>query len=523
MAIASAPPDAVYLHGNLLTLDAACPSAQALAVLGDRILAVGADADIAALAANGTVRHDLGGRFVVPGFNDAHTHLLLAGRNKLELELSGLRSLGELQQRVGAHAAILPPGEWILGSRWDSTLWPGQQLPTRRDLDPFTGGHPALLHRLDLHAAVVNSAALERAGIGFSTPAPAGGALDAARGLLFETAVRMLTAVVPPISTEQRRRALRLAMHEAVAHGVTSVQDNSGWEAFLDFEALQQAGELPIRVSEWLNFNDPLTTLEEQRAHHAPDRWLRTGMLKAFMDGSLGSRTASLLAPYSDDPGNCGLPRYEQAELNRLSIERARAGFQLGFHAIGDAAARMALNAFAAAQAAAGTFDSRHRIEHLQILAPEDLVRMGQLGVVASVQPSHLLDDCRWALERLGAARAREAYPWRSFFDHGVTLAFGTDVPVASINPLLTICAALTRAGGYPPDSECLSLEQALYASMMGSATAEFAEDRKGSLTLGKLADFVVLSEDLRTIPASGIPEVKILRTVVGGQTQFEL
>jgi len=519
-----ATPDAVFLHGNILTLDPACPAAQAIAVRGDRILAVGSDADIANLAGPGTPRHHLGGHFVVPGFNDAHTHLLLAGRSRLELDLSGTGSLAELQQRVAAHAASLPPGEWIVGSRWDSTRWPGRQLPTRRALDPFTQGHPALLHRLDLHAAVANSHALERAGLTTSTVAPAGGALDADAGLLFETAVRLVTAVIPPLSAGQCRRALQWAMNDALAHGVTSVQDNSGWDAFLAFEALQQTGELPIRVSEWLNFNDPLATLQAQRAHHDPeDPWLRTGMLKAFMDGSLGSRTAALLAPYSDDPGNRGLLRYQQAELDALAIERARAGFQLGFHAIGDAAARMALNAFEAAQAASPDADPRHRIEHLQVVADEDFARMRRLGVVASVQPSHLLDDQRWAADRLGSERLQQSYPWRSFLDRGIVLAFGTDVPVAPVDPLHTLCAALTRGDGYPPASERLCLEQGLHACTLGAAFAEFAEDRKGSLAPGKLADFVVLSDDLDVIPPSGIPNVQVHRCVIGGRTRFEL
>ncbi|HUX66994.1 MAG TPA: amidohydrolase [Terriglobales bacterium] len=539
-------PDAVYLHGKIMTMDAEQPTAQALALRGERLVAVGTDAAISALAGPQTQRVDLKGRFVLPGFEDAHTHQLAAGTGMLDLDLSNTRSLQELQQRIAAYAKTLPPGEWIIGSRWDHTLWPGQQFPTRQDLDPYTGDHPAFLSRLDGHAAVANSLALGAAGVGRNTPTPSGGEIgkDAAgepNGLLLEGAQELVRRQIPPMTMAQRRRALTLSMQDALAHGVTSVQDYSDWNTFLTYEQMEKEGALRFRVVEWLTFLEPLATLQAQRAHHdLKDPWLHTGMLKAFMDGSLGSRTAAMLEPYSDDPHNRGIPQYQQAVLNRMAIERARAGFQLGFHAIGDRAVEMALNAFQAVASAVpdphnpqaalvrhpAVSGPRPRIEHLQVIAPRDIARVKQLGVIGSVQPSHLLDDDRWAEARLGRERARDSYLWQTFLQEGVVLAFGTDDPVEPVNPMLGIYSAVTRTSAdgtihYPPEKEAVTMEQALYAYTMGAAISEFAEDNKGSLTPGKLADFVVLSQDLRAIPAAELLGTRVEMTVVGGKTMY--
>lgn len=539
-------PDAVYLHGNLMTMDAAQPTAQALAVRGERLVAVGTDAEISALAGPHTKRVDLKGQFVLPGFEDAHTHQLAAGTGMLDLDLSNTRSLQEMQQRIAAYAQRLPPGEWIIAARWDHTLWPGQTFPTRQDLDPYTGDHPAFLHRLDGHAAVANTLALRAARVTRSTPTPSGGEIgkDARgepNGMFFEGAQELVESHIPAMTPAQRRRALTLSMQDALAHGVTSVQDYSDWDTFLTYEQMEKEGALRFRVVEWLAFLQPLATLIAQRAHHdLKDPWLHTGMLKAFMDGSLGSRTAAMLAPYSDDPHNSGIPQYQQDELNQMAMERVRAGFQLGFHAIGDRAVDMALNAFQAAESAVpdpgnpqaalvrhpAMSGPRNRIEHLQIIAPADIARVKQLGVIASVQPSHLLDDDRWAEARVGPQRAQNSYLWNTFLQEGVVLAFGTDDPVEPINPMLGIYSAVTRASAngkihYPPAGETVTVAQALYAYTMGGAISEFAEASKGSLRPGKLADFVVLSKDLRAIPPAEILNAKAELTVVGGKTMY--
>jgi predicted amidohydrolase YtcJ len=325
-----------------------------------------------------------------------------------------------------------------------------------------------------------------------------------------------------------RRQAILLAMDDAAAYGVTSAQDNSSWDDFLVYQELEREGRLKVRITEWLRFEDPVTLLEAHRAAHpATDRMLHTGMLKGFMDGSLGSRTAALLAPYTDDPGNSGLPRYPQAQLDTMTKERVAAGFQIGFHAIGDRAVEMALNAFAAAARNTADFPTkRERIEHSQVVAPQDIPHYKNLGVVASMQPNHLLTDMNWAQARLGPQRAHNAYGWKAFLDAGVPLAFGTDYPVEPINPFRGIYAGVTRSNEagtrryFPQDK--LTIGQVLFAYTQGSAYAEFSETYKGRLAPGYVADFIVLDRDLTAVPAPAILKTRVLRTVVDGRTVYQ-
>ena len=313
-----------------------------------------------------------------------------------------------------------------------------------------------------------------------------------------------------------------------MAHGVTSVQDNSDWNDFLVYQQLEREGLLKIRITEWLRFDDPVKLLLAHRAEHpATDRILHTGMLKGFMDGSLGSRTAALQLPYADDPGNSGLPRYQQAQLDAMTKERVAAGFQIGFHAIGDRAVKMALNAFAAAAPSTRDLPAmRNRIEHSQVVDPQDIPRYKALGVIASMQPSHLLTDMNWAESRLGPERARNAYAWKAFLDAGVPLAFGTDYPVEPITPFRGIYAGVTRSNEagtrtyFPQDS--LTMGQVLFAYTQGSAYAEFSETFKGKLIPGYVADFVVLDRDLTNIPAPEVLKTRVLRTVVDGRTVYQ-
>jgi hypothetical protein len=302
------------------------------------------------------------------------------------------------------------------------------------------------------------------------------------------------------------------------------VQDNSDWDDFLVYQELEREGQLPVRISEWLRFDDPVELLVAHRAAQpAGDRMLHTGMLKGFMDGSLGSRTAALLSPYTDEPGNRGLLRYQQARLDAMTKERAAAGFQIGFHAIGDGAVEMALNAFAAANSSAAR---RNRIEHSQVVEPRDIPRYKALGIIASMQPSHLLTDMNWAPARLGPQRSRFAYAWKAFLDAGVPLAFGTDYPVEPITPFRGIYAGVTRSneagtGSYFPQDK-LTIDQVLLAYTQGSAYAEFAESFKGKLVPGYVADFVVLDRDLTKAPPPEILKTRVLRTVVDGRTVYE-
>jgi predicted amidohydrolase YtcJ len=514
------------------------PRAQAIAVSGDRIVAVGSDAEIQELKGKHTQVVDLGRHFVMPGFNDAHVHLANAGFEKLNVNLAGVRSLAEMQERIAARAKTTPAGEWLAGRGWDHTRWPRQELPIHEDIDQVTGDHPAVFTRVDGHIAVANSAALKLAGITASTPDPKGGQIDRypggePTGILRETAKDDLLAKVPQPSQAQRRRALELALADAAQSGITSAQDNSVWEDFLIFEDLENEDKLTLRIAEWLPFDAPLEVLQARRSHHPQsDHLLRTTMLKGFMDGSLGSLTAALQAPYVDDPGNSGLPRYEQGRLNQMARERVRAGFQLGFHAIGDRAVEMALNAFAEARRDArergrGPAQGfRFRVEHAQVTTPEQVKRFAELDAIASMQPSHLLTDMRWAEARLGKARAAHSYAWKEFLDAGVPLAFGTDYPVEPITPFRGLYAAITRRSEdgkqeYFPE-ERLTIEQAIAAYTSGSAYAEFAERERGLLQPGMLADFVVLDRDITRVEPVAILKTQVLRTVVGGKTVYE-
>ncbi|HEY6375885.1 MAG TPA: amidohydrolase, partial [Edaphobacter sp.] len=435
---------------------------------------------------------------------------------------------------------------------WDHTKWTSKTLPTRQDIDAVSAGHPAILSRTDGHILVANTAALAAAHITRDTPDPPGGKIDRdatgePTGIVREDpAMSLIFKIVPPPSPELRRKALRLAISDALAHGVTSVQDFSDWEDFQTLEALEKSGELHLRVAEWLAFATPVETLKQrQSSHPQSDTFLHTTMLKGFMDGSLGSRTAALNAPYSDDPGNSGIPRYDQKALDQMAIDRAVAGFQLGFHAIGDRANDMALDAFERAQQEhlkqlakilpqleasthahiTVTDTSRYRIEHAQVVSPGAFDRFAKLHVIASMQPSHLLTDMNWAEARLGPDRAKYSYAWRSFLDHNVTLAFGTDYPVESVNPFRGLYAAVTRqneAGTktYQPQ-EKITLNEALYAYTQASAYAENEEKLKGRLEPGYLADFVVLDRDITKATPQELLHTQVLRTIVNGETVY--
>ena len=564
-------PDVIFFHGDILTgahlragdLSSTPARATAIAVLAGRLVAVGTDADLLRLRGPHTSMVDLGGHFALPGFNDAHTHIASAGRQRLAVNLVGASSLDEMKRRIQRYAPTLPIGNpsqtWLLGGGWDHTLWPTRTLPNRLDLDTITAGHPALLDRVDGHIAVANSAALAAAGLTDTTPDPAGGKLDhdasgRLTGIVREApALALVQAHIPKPGRELRRRALQLSIDDALAHGVTSVQDFSDWEDWLVLKGMEAEGRLPLRIYEWVAFDQPLAALEQERAsYRADDPLLHLGMLKAFMDGSLGSRTAALNAPYSDDRTNSGLARYDQNRLNALSVERGRAGFQLGFHAIGDRANDMALDAFEAAEKAGkagqpsactsivrgvsesrpcpiAPRDFRFRIEHAQVLSPGAMHRFAELGVIASMQPSHLLTDMAWAGARLGPDRSHRAYAWHSLLAHGVTLAFGTDYPVESISPFRGLYAALTRrneagTATFQPEhaaDEILTINEALYAYTQASAFAEFREHLKGRLEPGFLADFVVLDRDLTRVPPADILHTTVLRTVVGGETRY--
>jgi predicted amidohydrolase YtcJ len=532
----------ILFHGTILTGEGLAEGkpriVSAIAIADGKVLAVGTDLEVTRLAGPHTQLHDLhsenNGSFLMPGLNDAHTHLGGAGQTKLNVDLTGSKSLTEMVQRIKTKAEDSPAGHWLTGGGWDHTLWKNKTLPSRHDLDEVTGDHPALLERIDGHIAVANTAALKAAGVTGQSKAPLGGAIDLdtnnePTGILRDTEMEEVEKIIPPPSHEDRRRGLELAIADTQSHGLTSVQDFSDWQDFLVMEELEKEGELGLRISEWLPFADPIEELKAHRAHHdSNDPMLHTGMLKGFMDGSLGSHTAAMKAPYADDPANSGLPRYDQAKLNAMAVERAEAGFQIGFHAIGDRAASMALEAFAQPVGTEGDTVStghRDRIEHAQVVDPADIARFAKLKVIASMQPNHLLTDMNWAMDRLGAERAAYSYAWKAFLDAGVVVSFGTDYPVEPVTPFRGLYAAVTRANEagtktYFPANK-LTRAQALYAYTQGSAYAEFAEQRKGKLIPGYDADYILLDRNLLTVRAPEILRTEVLQTVVGGKQVF--
>jgi predicted amidohydrolase YtcJ len=544
--------DTIYVHGNIYTGLAGASSfhegerAQALAVRGDRILAVGAETDVLKLKGASTTVVDLQGHFVMPGFNDAHMHLVEAGFKQLTVNLTGVRSLQEFRERIREQVERAAPTEWIAGFGWDETLWRPSDLPTRWDIDEVTTDHPVFLSRTDGHVAVANTLALKLAHVTADTKDPYGGeiardATGAPNGILRETAQDLVSSAIPAPTPEKLRQAVETALQDIARSGITSVQDFSdasaagGWKDFKTFEQLESEGKLTVRISEWLPFTEAVDVLKERRAAHPlSDPMLHTGMLKAFMDGSLGSHTAAMLHPYADDPSKSGIPQYEQVKLKAMATERLEAGFQLGFHAIGDKGVQMALDAFAEAEKDArekginapdGTQDYRLRVEHAQVTNPAQVLRFKDLKVIASMQPCHLLTDMHWAESRLASQRAMHSYAWAEFANHGVKLAFGTDYPVESVSPFRGLYAAVTRKSEdgkqeyYP--AQKLTIEQAIAGYTTGAAYAEFAEKEKGTLAPGMFADFIVLDRDLTAIAPEKILGTRVLRTVVGGKTVY--
>ena len=530
------PPDIIFLNGVIYTGEGFAQdkpqTVEAMAICGGKVLAIGSNQQIKRLAGPKTQLRNLNtfaaGPFVFPGFNDAHTHLGEAGQIKLNVDLAGVESLSAMLARVADYARAAPSGHWLTGGRWDHTLWPMKALPTRLELDRATGDHPAFLQRIDGHIAIANTAALTAAGITGKTDPPQGGVIDKdadgnPTGILRESAQDLVSKVIPQPSHEERMRGDELSIADALMHGVTSVQDFSDWQEFLVFEELEKSGKLNLRITEWLPFVASLDELNRMRNHHDRyDPMLHTGMLKGFMDGSLGSRTAALKAPYSDDPGNTGLPQFTGAQLNGMASERAHAGYQLGFHAIGDEAVSMALDAYAQPGVSKS---ARNRIEHAQVVDPSDIPRFAELGVIASMQPNHLLTDMNWAEARLGSQRAASSYAWKAFLEAGVPLAFGTDYPVEPITPFRGLYAAVTRmneAGtmSYFPVNK-ITRGQALYAYTQGSAFAEFAEQRKGKLAPGYDADFILVDRDLYNVSSPELLTTKVLETFVAGQQVY--
>jgi predicted amidohydrolase YtcJ len=549
-AAQEAPRTVLYLHGRIYTNDPQHPWAQGMGVRDGQIICIGAISQVM-LECGGGEAHaetvDLHEKFVMPGFNDAHVHLGAAGQGMLAVRLYGAASIEELKKRLAASVASHKPGEWITGAGWDHTLWPEKQFPNKSELDDVAPKNPVLLTHVSGHVAVANSLALKLAELDKNSPSPPGGEFerDSAgelTGMLKERrAIEFVRSRIPDPSVEQRRRGITLVLADLAKNGVTSAQDNSEWEDFRAYKQIKEDGKLTVRITEWLHFAEPLNDLQNKRAEGGTtDPWLKTGALKMVTDGALGSRTAAMLEPYSDDAKSTGILIMEPDKLKSLAIERDKAGFQLNFHAIGDRANRVALDVFEAVAKVNGPRDRRDRIEHAQVVAPDDLSRFAKLKVIASMQPSHQTTDMRWAESRVGPERIKGAYAWATIEKSGARLAFGTDYPVEVVSPLRGLYACVTRlpdpvgqspgAGKLPdgtPSSgwqpqEKISLQDCISAYTSGSAYAEFEDGKKGELKPGEYADFIVLSNDLTKVPPPDYLKTEVLQTVVGGRTVYE-
>lgn len=528
--------DLVVLNARVWTVDASRPDAEAIASRGDRIVAVGSSAEIESLRGPGTTVVDAKGRFVMPGFNDSHIHLMTGGAQLDSVDLRDAASPEEFARRIGERARMTPRGEWITGGDWDEQRWTAPSLPTRELVDRLTPETPVFVNRYDEHMALANAVALRLAGITASTPDPPGGLIvrDAAgnpTGILKDAAMGAVYRVMPAPTLERRDRTLRRALAHMASLGVTSVQDMGPDSADVNLYAtLAARGELTARI----RAVPPALRLARQiasgTAKAKPLALLTVSGAKTFADGSLGSTTALFFEPYSDDPKSRGLLADEMQPLEGMRSRLTaidKAGEQLCVHAIGDQAISMVLDLFADVEKVNGPRDRRPRIEHSQHVAPKDFERYARLGVIAAVQPYHAIDDGKWAEKRIGAERARTTYAFRSFLDHHVRVAFGTDWPVAPLDPLQTLYAAVTRAtldgkhpGGWVP-AQKVTVAEAIEAYTRGAAYAEFQESEKGTITAGKLADLVILSGDPFKVAPEKLRELKVTATIMGGKVVY--
>lgn len=526
--------DIVITNANIHTVNPKKPTANSVAMLNGRIVAIGSDADTKTWIGPATRVIDAKGKLVLPGFNDAHVHFLETGYQLSSVDLRNAKSPEEFVKRIKEFAAKLPKGRWITGGQWDHENWTPNNLPTAALIDAATPDNPVFVNRLDGHMALANSLAMKLAGIDKSVKDVAGGEIvrDTSgnpTGIFKDAASAYIEKAIPAPSFEQQVEGAQAASDHAASLGITSVQDMSAGTSVGAYQELVRSGKLKTRIYGC----SPLTDYkrwENTGVHHAfGDAMLRVGCLKAYADGSLGSTTAWFFAPYLDAPNSSGLAMADVETTMRQTITDAdKAGLQVRVHAIGDRANATILDHFAAVEKANGAKDRRFTIEHAQHVRMEDLKRFGSMKVVASMQPFHIIDDGRWAWKRLDEKRLKGTYAFRTILDSGGVLAFGSDSPVAPIDPIFGVYAAVTRRtlddknpGGWIPEQK-ITVDEAVRAFTWGSAYAEFQDGVKGTLEVGKLADLVMLSDDIFTIDPVKIRDVKVLTTIVDGRVVFE-
>jgi predicted amidohydrolase YtcJ len=532
------PPAAelAIINGRVWTGNKSQPWAEAAASRGERIIAVGSNAEIKRRVDSKTRVIDLQGKLALPGFIDDHTHFVEGGSHLLSVDLRDAASPEEFARRIRDYAARLTAGRWITGGDWDHERWPGAPLPAKEMIDRYTPGNPVFVSRLDGHMALANSEALRLAAITKETKAPPGGTIvrdsktGEPTGILKDDAQDAVYRVIPAASEGQRDAALKASLAEAARVGVTSIQDITPWNDYEAYRKFRDAGRLTVRVyartpmSQWKRQADLIAR------QGVGDDWLRLGGLKAFMDGSLGSTTALFFEPFNDAPNSAGLmvdDNIPEGKLKRNIKDADKAGLQCSIHAIGDKANNILLNYFEEVLKENPPRDRRFRVEHAQHLLPADIARFAKLGVIASMQPYHAIDDGRWAEKRIGPVRIKSSYVFRSLLDSGATLVFGSDWFVAPLSPLLGIHAAVTRQTidgrnptGWLPEQK-ITVEEAVRAYTSSGAYAEFAEKNKGTIEAGKLADVVVLSQDIFRIDPNQIQKTSVVYTIVGGRVVY--
>jgi predicted amidohydrolase YtcJ len=533
--------DLVIINGKVLTIDKDKPSAEAIAIKGETIIAVGTVSKIRAHIEEGkTEVIDAAGRLVIPGFNDAHVHFGPLDPDYIELRYTTDPAV--ITEKVKAQVARSKPGELIKGGHWEHEMFIGRKWPYKELIDKVSPDNPVLLDRADGHSVLVNSYVLKKSGITKDTPDPFGGEIQRdpvtgePTGILKETAQNLIKpgdVKIMRSPEEEKARTWKgylLAMKEAREFGVTSLQ-NAGSADFEAYEKLQKEGQLTSRI----DIGEPLTGdllvlkeyIEIAKKYPKYGDWIRFGYLKAFVDGSMGSGTALMFEPYNDNPSSSGLAMWPYDELEKMVLNADKMGFQIGIHAIGDKGNNWLLNAFEKAIEVNGKRDSRHRDEHTQTLQLSDIPRFAQLGVIPSMQPTHCITDKRFYEKRVGLERCKEAYAWRSLINAGSILAFGTDYQVEPLNPMEGLYAAVTRkdrlgeeGDGWFPEQK-LSMEEAIKYYTYGSAYAQFMEERKGMIKKGYLADIVIVDKDLLIIPETEIMKTKVDYTITGGKVVY--
>ncbi|MCX6253066.1 MAG: amidohydrolase [Bacteroidia bacterium] len=533
--------DLVIINGKVLTIDKDNPTSEAIAVKGENIIAVGSTAKISGMIEEGSTKViDAAGRLVIPGFNDAHVHFGPLDPDYIELRYTTDPSV--ITEKVKAQVARSKPGVLIRGGHWEHEMFVDKQWPTKELLDKVSPDNPVILNRADGHSVLVNSYILKASGITKNTPVPFGGEIQKdpvsgeLTGILKENAENLIkTGEVKPERTAEEETArlwqgYLLAMKEARELGVTSIQV-PGSADFAAYKKLQKEGELTSRI----DIGKSLTTdtlllkkyLDLEKQFPKDGNWIRFGYLKAFIDGTIGSGTALMFEPFSDNPASSGLAMMPYDKFENMVVLADKYGFQIGVHSIGDKGNNWTLNAYEKAQKVNGKRDSRHRDEHAQTLQLSDIPRFAQLGVIASMQPTHCISDKKFCEKRIGAERATGAYAWKSLADSDAKLAFGTDYQVEPLNPMEGLYAAVTRKDrlgedgeGWHPEQK-ITMKEAIKYYTLGSAYAQFMENRKGMIKPGFLADIVITDKDLLTIPENEIMKTKVDFTITGGKIVY--